>query len=139
MLFVLADPATDPPRRTVARALLSEGCRGRGCTFFLVFCSFPPDVFFCHASLWQPSTLDNKARTVVGDERVNWVFVRGIISLISLTYLTVARLPLMLPGDIEFPSSRNGSAFECPRCSLLRMKGFHLPDGKDQKMRRALL
>lgn len=41
---------------------------------------------FFRYPLWQPSTLDNKARALGTDERVNWVFVRGIISLISLTY-----------------------------------------------------
>lgn len=44
-------------------------------------------LFYFFATLSrQPSTLDNKARALGTDERVNWVFVRGIISLISLTY-----------------------------------------------------
>lgn len=44
-------------------------------------------LFYFFATLSrQPSTLDNKARALATDERVNWVFVRGIISLISLTY-----------------------------------------------------
>lgn len=72
--------------------------------YFSTFClsklpSAPPDpppfplgegvLFFFYFSTTlsrQPSTLDNKARAFATDERVNWVFVRGIISLISLTY-----------------------------------------------------
>jgi len=70
--------------------------------YFSTFCPSklppaPPDpppfplgegvLFYFFATLSrQPSTLDNKARALATDERVNWVFVRGIISLISLTY-----------------------------------------------------
>lgn len=70
--------------------------------YFSTFCPSklppaPPDpppfplgesvLFYFFATLSrQPSTLDNKARALGTDERVNWVFVRGIISLISLTY-----------------------------------------------------